>query len=180
MIFKCQNCVLGMHSTQKQDWATCTTKDKWKKPENFTLLGIPQLHPRISMVCSFYLFIYLVHFFVLTAQVIATLWTIYSHAVLNLLGKLQCIVLYFQTSKSEYLTLQDNDSDIFLNFILICCFFPGIKVIPISVLSDNYSYLVIDTASGVAVVVDPADPQTVQVNVPWLYLLKGARKVAKC
>lgn len=59
MIFKCQNCVLGMHSTQKQDWATCTTKDKWKKPENFTLLGIPQLHPRISMVCSFYLFIYL-------------------------------------------------------------------------------------------------------------------------
>ena len=40
----------------------------------------------------------------------------------------------------------------------------GIKIIPISVLSDNYSYLVIDTASGVAVVVDPADPQTVQVN----------------
>uniref|UniRef100_A0A3Q4ARZ3 Metallo-beta-lactamase domain-containing protein n=1 Tax=Mola mola TaxID=94237 RepID=A0A3Q4ARZ3_MOLML len=42
--------------------------------------------------------------------------------------------------------------------------FNGIKIIPISVLSDNYSYLVIDTASGVAVVVDPADPQTVQVN----------------
>lgn len=40
----------------------------------------------------------------------------------------------------------------------------GIKIIPISVLSDNYSYLVIDTASSVAVVVDPADPQTVQVN----------------
>ncbi|XP_030283156.1 putative hydrolase PNKD [Sparus aurata] len=38
----------------------------------------------------------------------------------------------------------------------------GIKIIPISVLSDNYSYLVIDTASSVAVVVDPADPQTVQ------------------
>lgn len=48
----------------------------------------------------------------------------------------------------------------------------GIKIIPISVLSDNYSYLVVDTASGVAVVVDPADPQTVQVIVSWLNLLK--------
>lgn len=44
---------------------------------------------------------------------------------------------------------------------------PGIKIIPISVLSDNYSYLVIDTASGVAVVVDPADPAKVQVNVSY-------------
>ncbi|KAF3695040.1 putative hydrolase PNKD [Channa argus] len=40
--------------------------------------------------------------------------------------------------------------------------FNGIKIIPISVLSDNYSYLIIDTDSSVAVVVDPADPQTVQ------------------
>ncbi|KAK7938522.1 hypothetical protein WMY93_001848 [Mugilogobius chulae] len=40
--------------------------------------------------------------------------------------------------------------------------FSGIKIIPISVLSDNYSYLIIDTASSVAVVVDPADPQSVQ------------------
>uniref|UniRef100_A0A8C6TWN2 PNKD metallo-beta-lactamase domain containing n=1 Tax=Neogobius melanostomus TaxID=47308 RepID=A0A8C6TWN2_9GOBI len=40
--------------------------------------------------------------------------------------------------------------------------FNGIKIIPISVLSDNYSYLIIDTASSVAVVVDPADPQSVQ------------------
>ncbi|KAF3842953.1 hypothetical protein F7725_001802 [Dissostichus mawsoni] len=40
--------------------------------------------------------------------------------------------------------------------------FNGIKIIPIPVLSDNYSYLVIDTASSVAVVVDPADPQKVQ------------------
>ncbi|XP_020496763.1 probable hydrolase PNKD [Labrus bergylta] len=40
--------------------------------------------------------------------------------------------------------------------------FNGIKIIPISVLSDNYSYLIIDTSSSVAVVVDPADPQTVQ------------------
>ncbi|XP_014874630.1 putative hydrolase PNKD [Poecilia latipinna] len=38
----------------------------------------------------------------------------------------------------------------------------GIKIIPISVLSDNYSYLIIDTASSIAVAVDPADPQTVQ------------------
>lgn len=40
----------------------------------------------------------------------------------------------------------------------------GIKIIPIPVLSDNYSYLVIDTASAAAVVVDPADPRTVQVS----------------
>ncbi|XP_067113254.1 probable hydrolase PNKD isoform X1 [Osmerus mordax] len=40
--------------------------------------------------------------------------------------------------------------------------FNGIKIIPISVLSDNYSYLIIDTESSVAVVVDPADPQAVQ------------------
>ncbi|XP_068185419.1 probable hydrolase PNKD [Antennarius striatus] len=38
----------------------------------------------------------------------------------------------------------------------------GIKIIPISVLSDNYSYLIIDTASSIAVVVDPADPEKVQ------------------
>ncbi|XP_034549287.1 probable hydrolase PNKD [Notolabrus celidotus] len=40
--------------------------------------------------------------------------------------------------------------------------FNGLKIIPIPVLSDNYSYLIIDTASSVAVVVDPADPQKVQ------------------
>lgn len=39
-----------------------------------------------------------------------------------------------------------------------------LKIIPIPVLSDNYSYLIIDKTSSVAVVVDPADPQTVQVN----------------
>ncbi|XP_077584125.1 putative hydrolase PNKD [Stigmatopora nigra] len=38
----------------------------------------------------------------------------------------------------------------------------GMKIIPIPVLSDNYSYLIIDTTSNVAAVVDPADPQTVQ------------------
>lgn len=32
-------------------------------------------------------------------------------------------------------------------------------------LFDNYSYLVVDTATSVAVVVDPADPEKVQVNV---------------
>lgn len=56
-----------------------------------------------------------------------------------------------------------------LTVISLCSFLSsGIKIIPISVLSDNYSYLVIDTASSVAVVVDPADPQTVQVR-PMLY-----------
>lgn len=32
-------------------------------------------------------------------------------------------------------------------------------------LYDNYSYLVVDTAASVAVVVDPADPEKVQVKV---------------
>uniref|UniRef100_A0A9J8DGM5 PNKD metallo-beta-lactamase domain containing n=2 Tax=Cyprinus carpio TaxID=7962 RepID=A0A9J8DGM5_CYPCA len=38
----------------------------------------------------------------------------------------------------------------------------GIKIIPVPILSDNYTYVVIDTASNMAVVVDPADPQPVQ------------------
>lgn len=46
----------------------------------------------------------------------------------------------------------------------VLCIPTGMKIIPISVLSDNYSYIIIDTTSGVAAVVDPADPQTVQVT----------------
>ncbi|KPP67335.1 hypothetical protein Z043_114087 [Scleropages formosus] len=38
----------------------------------------------------------------------------------------------------------------------------GIKIIPVPVLTDNYSYLVVDTELRVAVAVDPADPQAVQ------------------
>ncbi|XP_073707753.1 probable hydrolase PNKD [Garra rufa] len=38
----------------------------------------------------------------------------------------------------------------------------GIKIIPVPILSDNYSYVVIDMESNMAVVVDPADPQPVQ------------------
>lgn len=41
----------------------------------------------------------------------------------------------------------------------------GIKIIPIPMLYDNYSYLVVDTAASVAVVVDPADAEKVQVIV---------------
>lgn len=41
----------------------------------------------------------------------------------------------------------------------------GVKIIPIPMLFDNYSYLVVDTATSVAVVVDPADPEKVQVNI---------------
>lgn len=50
----------------------------------------------------------------------------------------------------------------------------GIKIIPLPILSDNYSYVIIDTASDLAVVVDPADPLSVQVR--WggpLKLLEG-------
>lgn len=35
---------------------------------------------------------------------------------------------------------------------------------PIPVLSSNYSYLIIDTASGRAAVIDPSDPLAVQVR----------------
>uniref|UniRef100_A0A4W4HFD9 PNKD metallo-beta-lactamase domain containing n=1 Tax=Electrophorus electricus TaxID=8005 RepID=A0A4W4HFD9_ELEEL len=38
----------------------------------------------------------------------------------------------------------------------------GVKIIPVPVLSDNYSYVIIDTASRLAAVVDPADPKSVQ------------------
>ena len=50
----------------------------------------------------------------------------------------------------------------------------GIKIVPVSVLSDNYCYLVIDTTSGEAVAVDPADPQTVQVTPFYLTTLRMA------
>lgn len=42
--------------------------------------------------------------------------------------------------------------------------FNGVKVLPIPVLSDNYSYLIIDTQARLAVAVDPSDPQAVQVR----------------
>lgn len=44
--------------------------------------------------------------------------------------------------------------------------FSGVKIVPIPVLSNNYSYLVIDTDSGRAAVVDPSDPMAVQVGFP--------------
>ncbi|NXI98879.1 PNKD hydrolase, partial [Psophia crepitans] len=45
-----------------------------------------------------------------------------------------------------------------------CCF-PGVKILPIPVLSNNYSYLVIDTGSGRAAVIDPSDPVAVQAAI---------------
>ena len=41
----------------------------------------------------------------------------------------------------------------------------GVTVIPLPILSDNYAYLVVDTVSNVAIVVDPADPEEVQVHM---------------
>lgn len=45
-------------------------------------------------------------------------------------------------------------------------------MLPIPVLSDNYSYLIIDTQARLAVAVDPSDPQAVQVRGrgPWRHL----------
>ncbi|NXD63716.1 PNKD hydrolase, partial [Eolophus roseicapillus] len=45
-----------------------------------------------------------------------------------------------------------------------CCF-PGVKILPIPVLSNNYSYLVIDTSSGCAAAIDPSDPLAVQAAI---------------
>ncbi|XP_054031713.1 probable hydrolase PNKD [Dryobates pubescens] len=45
------------------------------------------------------------------------------------------------------------------------CHFPGVKILPIPVLSSNYSYLVIDTGSGRAAVIDPSDPLAVQAAI---------------
>lgn len=48
-------------------------------------------------------------------------------------------------------------------------------MLPIPVLSDNYSYLIIDTQARLAVAVDPSDPRAVQVKGDgegntWSYL----------
>ncbi|KFO55059.1 putative hydrolase PNKD, partial [Corvus brachyrhynchos] len=43
--------------------------------------------------------------------------------------------------------------------------FPGVKILPIPVLSNNYSYLVIDTGSGQPAVIDPSDPLAVQAAI---------------
>jgi len=42
---------------------------------------------------------------------------------------------------------------------------PGVTVVPIPILDDNYAYLVIDTVSNMAVVVDPSDAEAVKRSV---------------
>lgn len=39
----------------------------------------------------------------------------------------------------------------------------SVTIVPVAILTDNYSYVVVDTVSGVAVLIDPSDPQTVMV-----------------
>lgn len=46
-------------------------------------------------------------------------------------------------------------------------------MLPIPVLSDNYSYLIIDTQAGLAVAVDPSDPRAVQVRGRVLGVMVG-------
>ncbi|XP_028923974.1 probable hydrolase PNKD [Ornithorhynchus anatinus] len=43
--------------------------------------------------------------------------------------------------------------------------FKGVKVLPVPILSDNYSYLIVDTEARLAVAVDPADPRAVQAAI---------------
>ncbi|XP_077978674.1 putative thioesterase PNKD [Glandiceps talaboti] len=40
--------------------------------------------------------------------------------------------------------------------------FKGLKICPLAILEDNYSYVIIDTVDSVAVVIDPSDPDVVQ------------------
>uniref|UniRef100_A0A8C0HQZ2 PNKD metallo-beta-lactamase domain containing n=1 Tax=Buteo japonicus TaxID=224669 RepID=A0A8C0HQZ2_9AVES len=49
--------------------------------------------------------------------------------------------------------------------VCLCVAPPGMKILPIPVLSNNYSYLVIDTGSGQAAVIDPSDPLAVQAAI---------------
>ena len=37
------------------------------------------------------------------------------------------------------------------------------EIVPIAILDDNYSYLVVDLATKASAVIDPSDPGTVQV-----------------
>lgn len=55
-----------------------------------------------------------------------------------------------------------------------------VSVIPLPILEDNYSYLVMDTKNKLAVVVDPADPQAIIVSfseINYVYLERGRRKM---
>lgn len=54
----------------------------------------------------------------------------------------------------------------FLSCLSVCPVTPGVKILPIPVLSNNYSYLVIDTHSNAAAAIDPSDPLAVQVRTP--------------
>ena len=44
------------------------------------------------------------------------------------------------------------------------CVHAGVKIVPIAILEDNYSYLIVDTVTNNSVVVDPADPGAVKVH----------------
>ena len=41
----------------------------------------------------------------------------------------------------------------------------GFTVIPLAILDDNYSYIVVDDTSKVAVAIDPADPEAIKVHM---------------
>lgn len=43
-------------------------------------------------------------------------------------------------------------------------FYAVVTILPVAVLDDNYSYLVIDTVTDTAVAVDPSDPTAVTVK----------------
>ena len=42
---------------------------------------------------------------------------------------------------------------------------PGIKIIPVAMLNDNYAYIIIETRTRKTVVIDPGDAHAVQVGI---------------
>lgn len=48
-----------------------------------------------------------------------------------------------------------------------------VTILPVAVLDDNYSYLIVDTLTNKAVVVDPCDPGAVMVTSNQVILHRG-------
>jgi len=50
-------------------------------------------------------------------------------------------------------------------FSCCTCFSSGLKIFPIPIAFDNYGYLVADQKTQTSVLIDPSDPEVVQVTV---------------
>ena len=53
--------------------------------------------------------------------------------------------------------------------------FSGVVIEPIPFSLDNYGYLVVDEQDAVSILIDPADPDTIQVSQPSVLALSNFR-----